>query len=133
MVEAKPVEEVAASTEEVKSAALVAEETKQEMPKGEAFPEIAPKGTPSPMPKTLKEMFLHGKQLKEEGNFYFKQKDYQGAIKKYSRVRAFLRPMMPSGDGDADNSGLVNMISNQPGASEEEKLTKEETKEAIQI
>ena len=41
--------------------------------------------------------------------------------------------MMPSGDGDADNSGLVNMISNQPGASEEEKLTKEETKEAIQI
>ena len=84
------------------------------------------------MPKTLREMFLHGKSLKEEGNFYFKQKDYQGAIKKYSRVRAFLRPMMPAGDGsDQDNAGLMQMISNQPGSSEDDKLTKEETKEAI--
>ena len=46
------------------------------------------------MPQTLKEHLEYGIALKEEGNLYFKTKDYQGAIKKYAKVRAFLKPLV---------------------------------------
>ena len=36
-------------------------------------------------------------------NLYFKQRDYANAIKKYARVRAFLKPLIPNSDGQ-DNS-----------------------------
>jgi len=51
------------------------------------------------MPKTPRAQFLFGKSLKEEGNTYFKAKDYANAIKSYARVRAFLKAFMPAADG----------------------------------
>ena len=77
------------------------------------------------MPSTLREQFLHAKALKEEGNQLFKAGDHANAVKKYSRVRAFLRPMMPAGETDEDNSAFINMIS-QPD--DNSKLTPEDIK-----
>ena len=70
------------------------EEKKEEVPAGTRFPEIATKM--APMPKTMRDQFAYGLSLKEEGNLYYKQKDYANAIKKYSKVRAFLKPFMPA-------------------------------------
>ena len=91
----------------------------EEEKKVEETTAAATTGTPTtiasglvPLPKTLRGQFLYGQSLKEEGNLYFKQKDYANAIKKYGRVRAFLKPMIPSGDGQGgDNSQFLNMIS----------------------
>lgn len=64
---------------------------------------------------------------------YFKQKDYANAIKKYARVRAFLKPMIPNTDAQGqDNSQFLNMISQQ-STNDDDKMTKEEVKEAIQV
>lgn len=60
---------------------------------------------------------------KEEGNLYFKQKDYANALKKYSKVRAYLSPMVAK--KDQDNDQFVNMIA---GKGPEAQLTKEEQK-----
>jgi len=81
------------------------------------------------MPQTLREQFHFAQSLKEEGNFLYKQQDYINAIKKYSKVRAFLKPMMPGVDGD-DNSAFINMIGK---GDEGDKLTADENKEAVQI
>mmetsp|Transcript_885 Transcript_885/g.1205 ORF Transcript_885/g.1205 Transcript_885/m.1205 type:complete len:188 (-) Transcript_885:88-651(-) len=80
------------------------------------------------MPQTLREQLAHALSLKEEGNFYFKQKDYTNAIKKYSRVRAFLKPMVPT--ADQDNDQFVSMIA---GKGSESQLTKDEQKQATTV
>ena len=86
-----------------------------------------------PLPKTVRGQFEYGKSLKEEGNLYFKQKDYANAIKKYARVRAFLKPVIPNSDSQGqDNSQFLNMISQQSN-NDDERLSKEEVKEAIQV
>ena len=82
------------------------------------------------MPKTQRACYELGQQLKEEGNNFFKQGNYAEAVKKYAKVRAFLRSMMPT-EGGADNSQFLNMIG--AAGPEEGKLTQEETKEAIQL
>ena len=61
------------------------------------------------MPKTQRACYELGQQLKEEGNNFFKQGNYAEAVKKYAKVRAFLRSMMPT-EGGADNSQFLNMI-----------------------
>ena len=46
--------------------------------------------------------------FKEEGNNYFKQKEYKKAIGKYCRVELFLKPIAPAeGDGGAADPGLA--------------------------
>ena len=72
------------------------EEEKKEETKG-------PASGVNPMPKTQRACYELGQQLKEEGNNFFKQGNYAEAVKKYAKVRAFLRSMMPS-EGGADNS-----------------------------
>lgn len=81
------------------------------------------------MPQTMREQFFFAQNLKEEGNFLFKNKDYLGAIKKYSKVRAYLRSLMPNKEGD-ESTGFINMIG---GGGDGDKLTKEEGKQAVQI
>ena len=34
-------------------------------------------------------------EMKEEGNYWFKQKDYKKAISKYCRVQLFIKPVAP--------------------------------------
>ena len=71
------------------------------MPQGTRFPTVASTSTIQ-MPKNLKEHLTFGMAFKEEGNLYFKTKDYAGAIKKYSKVRAFLKPLVPQEGQDND-------------------------------
>jgi len=44
--------------------------------------------------------------LKEEGNQFFKQKDYKKAISKYVKVQLYIKPLAPpestGGEGDKD-------------------------------
>jgi len=77
----------------------------------------------------MREQFICAQNLKEEGNFLFKNKDYLGAIKKYSKVRAYLKSFMPNKEGE-ESTGFINMIG---GGGDEDKLTKEEGKQAVQI
>jgi len=37
--------------------------------------------------------------LKDEGNFYFKNKDYQKAVAKYARVALFTKTLLPAVPG----------------------------------
>ena len=121
---------VVPSTPDSAQAAAEQEEEKKGEP-ASGLPTISRGATP--LPKTLRGQFEYGKSLKEEGNLYFKQRDYANAVKKYARVRAFLRPMIPSSDAQGqDNSQFLNMISQQ-SQNDEDKLSKEEVKEAIQV
>ena len=52
------------------------------------------------MPQTAQETLSVCKNLKEEGNSYFKQKDYQNAISKYSRIMMFAKTIMAEEAGD---------------------------------
>ena len=108
--ETKVADQAAASTsgEQVEEEKKVEGQQEQVPAAGSGLPTIST-GV-APLPKTLRGQFELGKSLKEEGNLYFKQRDYANAIKKYARVRAFLKPLIPSGDGQ-DNSQFVNMIS----------------------
>ena len=48
--------------------------------------------------------------MKDEGNFYFKQKDYKKAISKYCRVQLFVKPLAPpksEGPGDDPTLSMV--------------------------
>ena len=132
MVESNPTPSAASEEVQISTAVAPEEEEKlpQGVPKGTPFPEIVASGR-VPMPQTLRESYLLGISLKEEGNLYFKQKDYVNAIKKYSKVRAFMRQMMPASEGDADNSAFLNMINKQ--GDESDKLTAEESKNAVQV
>ena len=73
----------------------------------------------------MREHLQAGISHKEEGNLYFKQKDYANALKKYSKVRAYLSPMVAK--KDQDNDQFVNMIA---GKGPEAQLTKDEQKQA---
>ena len=42
-----------------------------------------------------KKMMKTAFDLKDEGNFYFKQKDYKKAISKYSKVELYIKPLAP--------------------------------------
>ena len=112
------------------SAAAATEQEEESKVESRGLPKIS-KGV-TPLPKTLRGQFEYGLSLKEEGNFYFKQRDYANAVKKYARVRAFLKPMIPSGDGQQDNAQFLNMISQQSN-NDDDKLTKAECKQAIQV
>ena len=48
------------------------------------------------------------KLLKDEGNSFFKKKDYENAIKKYARVKMFTKTFLPSDSGE----NIVNMMNN---------------------
>ena len=66
--------------EEEKKSSLVAEEIPQEQ-------------------KLMKQAY----EMKDEGNFYFKQKDYKKAISKYCRVQLYVKPLAPApAEGGAD-------------------------------
>ena len=52
------------------------------------------------MPQTPKETLQVCKLLKDEGNIMFKQKDYQKAISKYSRIMMFSKTLMAEEGGD---------------------------------
>ena len=52
------------------------------------------------MPQTPKETLQVCKLLKDEGNIMFKQKDYQKAISKYSRIMMFSKTIMAEEQGD---------------------------------
>ena len=106
------------------------QESTEQIPAEEEKKEAAP-ARPY-MPTTLRDQFLYGLQLKDEGNQFFKQQDYAGAIKKYSKIRAFLKPMMPSGNGDQDNTAFVDMIGKKDGSTVDDKLSVEEKTQAIQ-
>ena len=42
-----------------------------------------------------KKMMKTAFDLKDEGNFFFKQKDYKKAISKYSKVELYIKPLAP--------------------------------------
>ena len=42
-----------------------------------------------------KKMMKNAFDLKDEGNFFFKQKDYKKAISKYSKVELYIKPLAP--------------------------------------
>ena len=100
-------EPVTTSPEESKVASASAEEFK--VPSGTQFPEIVPKRQ-FRMPQTPRELLQHGVSLKEEGNLYFKQRDYPNAVKRYAKIYAFLKPVIPASADGNDNAQLVNMI-----------------------
>ena len=49
-----------------------------------------------------KKMMKTAFDLKDEGNFYFKQKDYKKAISKYSKVELYIKPLAPPKIDQAD-------------------------------
>ena len=67
--------------------------------------------------------------FKEEGNFYFKQKDYKKAISKYARVELYVKPLAAL---DEDNSGADPTMAMVSGMSQY-KLTKEQKKELHEL
>ena len=59
--------------------------------------------------------------FKEEGNFFFKQKDYKKAISKYARVELYVKPLAAL---DEDNTGADPTMAMVSGMSQY-KLSKE--------
>ncbi len=58
------------------------------------------------MPETPKEMMEYAKTLKEEGNNFFKVKDYKKALSKYSKVQLFTKNLISS-SGSGEEGQMV--------------------------
>ena len=67
--------------------------------------------------------------FKEEGNFFFKQKDYKKAISKYARVELYVKPLAAL---DEDNTGADPTMAMVSGMSQY-KLSKEQKKELHEL
>ena len=48
--------------------------------------------------------------LKDEGNFYFKQKDYKKAISKYVKVQLYIKPLAPPEISASDMDPTLKMM-----------------------
>ena len=87
------------------------------------------------MPKTPSEKVAECKRLKEEGNQYFKEKNYVKARGCYGRIEMFSKPFLE----DIDASGAdvedfsLGMVSKASGAETADKLTETEKKELKEI
>ena len=57
-----------------------------------------------------KKMMKTAFDLKDEGNMYFKQKDYKKAISKYSKVELYLKPLAPPKIDTADIDPMMGMM-----------------------
>ncbi len=64
------------------------------------------------------------KHLKDEGNIFYKNKDYEQAIKKYARVKLFTKPFLPSENSEQ----MLSMV-----AKSQDKLSNEETQEVVEL
>ena len=49
--------------------------------------------------------------LKDEGNFYFKQKDYKKAIGKYARVELYIKPLAALDEAADPTMAMVSGMS----------------------
>ena len=51
---------------------------------------------------------IYAKQLKDEGNLYFKQKDLDKAISKWAKVHLFTKPFLPMSEGTDQMLSMIN-------------------------
>ena len=56
------------------------------------------------MPQTPEEMVAYARQLKEDGNALFKQKDYKKALSKYSKIQLFTQSLITQGGGAGEEA-----------------------------
>jgi len=80
------------------------------------------------MPKNNQESLSMCKWLKEQGNEFYKQKEFQKAISKYARIRMFSKVLLAEEAGDH----MLSMVAKAKGE-ENEKLTEAENKEIKDI
>lgn len=69
-------------------------------------------------------MIEKAKSMKDEGNFFFKQKDYKKAISKYCRVQLYIKPVAPLESSSAGDPTL-SMVSGMKQFKIDAELTKE--------
>ncbi len=48
-------------------------------------------------------------ELKDEGNYFFKQKDYKKAISKYCKIQLYLKPLAPPALSDDSDPSMAMM------------------------
>ena len=48
--------------------------------------------------------------LKDEGNFFFKNKEYKKAISKYSKVQLYIKPLAPPEISTDDMDSTLKMM-----------------------
>ena len=65
------------------------------------------------------------KYLKEEGNNFYKNKDYENAIKKYARVRMFTQTFLPRDNQEQ----VLNMMK----TSAKDQITAEKKAEVVEL
>ena len=63
-------------------------------------------------PKPELKMMQKAFDLKDEGNYYFKQKDYAKAISKYCRVQLFIKPLAPPDVEATETDPSLSMVQN---------------------
>ena len=90
------------------------------------------------MPKTPQETLAMCKALKEEGNNFYKQKEFKNAISRYSKCGLFAKPLLESatssGQMDEESDFTMNMLSQRAdGADKTGKLTATEMQELKDI
>ena len=59
--------------------------------------------------KKIEENMKAAALLKEEGNYWFKEKEYQKAISKYCKVKLYVDAVAPK-NYEGEDSGMVDMV-----------------------
>eukprot|EP00347_Sterkiella_histriomuscorum_P006931 403350887 len=76
--------------------------------------------TDNPPTTSKQEIFNKAFQFKEEGNLFFKAKDYKRALAKYARVECYTRVLCPSKEGEMAMYGNMNKKAKELEANDEE-------------
>ena len=75
-----------------------------------------------------KKLMKQGFELKEEGNYWFAQKEYKKAISKYSKVQLYIKPIAPPKIDQGDDPNMAMM-----SGMKQFHLTEEETASCHQL